>query len=306
MLLSLTILFALILDRLFGEPTRFHPLVGFGSMATCVEKKLNRPTIAANKNKIRGLIGLLLLVIPITYLFYFVSLLGWYIDIIILTLAIGWQSLREHALAVYMALQNDNAEQAKKSVSYMVSRDVSTMNASDTSKACIESVLENGSDAIFSAIFWFIIAGVPGVVLYRLVNTLDAMWGYKNTRFIHFGWAAARLDDVMNYIPARLTAISYFIVSKKITAIKCWKSQGHLWKSPNAGPVMASGAGALGITLGGSAMYHGTLEHRPILGCGDVATSVHIKQSLNLISHTLILWLTTVFFIEGVIFYAAN
>ena len=306
MLLFLTVLFALILDRLLGEPARFHPLVGFGSMANFIEKKVNTPAISANMNRVLGITSLLILVIPITYLSYLVSLFGWYVEIIILTLAIGWQSLREHALAVYRALNNNKAEEAKKAVSYMVSRDVSTMNSTDTSKACIESVLENGSDAIFSAIFWFIIAGVPGVILYRLVNTLDAMWGYKDSRFIHFGWAAARLDDVMNYIPARLTAASYFLVSKKINAIRCWKKQGHLWKSPNAGPVMASGAGALGITIGGAAMYDGTLEQRPILGDGVTATPEHIKQSLNLISYSLLLWLTLVFCIDGIILYVIN
>jgi len=291
------ILSSLILDRLFGEPRYFHPLVGFGNISTKLEKLFNLPSNKKSntKQRILGIVALLILVIPILILTLYLSALGWYFDVFILTLAIGWQSLREHGLAVKNALLNNNIQFARKKARLMVSRDMQEADEEHICKATIESVLENGSDAIFATIFWFVIAGSPGVVVYRMVNTLDAMWGYKNTRFKYFGWAAARTDDVMNFIPARLTALSYFLVSRKTLAIHCWRTQGSSWKSPNAGPVMASGAGSLGIVLGGCAIYDGIVQERPILGSGNPAKVEHINEALNLISHSIFLWLIMIF-----------
>jgi adenosylcobinamide-phosphate synthase len=155
----------------------------------------------------------------------------------------------------------------------------------------VESVLENGNDGVFGALFWFFIFGGAGALLFRLANTLDAMWGYKNERFLMFGWAAARLDDVLDYIPARLTALTYALLGKTRLALRCWRIQAPTWDSPNAGPVMSAGAGALGVKLGGPARYHGEWHQRPDLGAGEASQPSDIERALKLVRHGVYLWL---------------
>jgi adenosylcobinamide-phosphate synthase len=151
-------------------------------------------------------------------------------------------------------------------------------------------LLENGNDAVFGTLFWFIVAGAPGAVLFRLANTLDAMWGYRTPRFLAFGCVAARIDDVLNWIPARLTALSYALLGNTRLAWRCWRSQAPAWSSPNAGPVMSAGAGALGLALGGAACYDGVVEDRPPLGTGRVATASDIGRAWRLVAGTTALW----------------
>ncbi|MNN69386.1 cobalamin biosynthesis protein [compost metagenome] len=128
-------------------------------------------------------------------------------------------------------------------------------------------------------------------MLYRRSNTLDAMWGYRNARFERFGWAAARIDDVLNYIPARLVALTYALLGKTALALRCWRRQAPQWDSPNAGPVMAAGAGALGVALGGPAVYHGELHERPVLGEGPAARAEDIHRAMDLVRQGVLLWL---------------
>jgi adenosylcobinamide-phosphate synthase len=139
------------------------------------------------------------------------------------------------------------------------------------------------------------VAGGPGAVLFRLANTLDAMWGYRNRRFLHYGRVAARIDDALNYVPARLTALSYVLLAPGATgrrlAWRCWREQAPAWSSPNAGPVMASGAGALGLALGGAARYDGEIEQRPPLGRGAPAAAGDIERAWRLVWRTTLLWL---------------
>jgi adenosylcobinamide-phosphate synthase len=201
------------------------------------------------------------------------------------------RSLGEHVAPVAAALRADDLDEARKRVGYLVSRQTDELDSTAVARAATESVLENGSDAVFAALFWFVVAGAPGVVLYRLSNTLDAMWGYRNERFERFGWAAAKIDDVLNYIPARLVALTYALLGKTRLALKCWRTQAPKWDSPNAGPVMAAGAGALGVELGGPAIYHGELHERPQLGEGQPADADSIDRGWQLVQRGVWLWL---------------
>ncbi|HEY0342969.1 MAG TPA: CobD/CbiB family cobalamin biosynthesis protein, partial [Steroidobacteraceae bacterium] len=208
--------------------------------------------------------------------------------------ALGHQSLRQHALRVRRALDAGNLDEARVQVGYMVSRDTAKMDTRAVAAATVESVLENGNDAVFGALFWFLVAGAPGVLLFRLSNTLDAMWGYRTPRYLYFGWAAARLDDVLNFLPARLTALTYALIGSTRSALRCWRLQARAWDSPNAGPVMAAGAGALGLGLGGGAYYHGQWEERPPLGMGEPPEASSIGAALQLVRSGVALWLLLV------------
>ncbi len=290
---ALTLLFAIFLDSTLGEPRHKHPLVGFGRFVNFVEKTLYQ------SSRMRGVIATLLLLVPLIFITHIIAdipLIGFLFEITVLYLAIGGHSLAEHAMRVYDALKEGDLKSARTGVSDLVSRDTESMSENDTARATIESVLENGNDAVFGALFWFIIAGAPGVVLYRLTNTLDAMWGYKTERYFHFGWAAARLDDLLNYIPARLTALTYAFLGHFETAIRCWRTQGHRWKSPNGGAVMAAGAGALNIKLGGAAIYHGTLKEQTILGEGQPAEVDDIPRAVKLVKNGTWLWIGVAIF----------
>lgn len=281
----------IILDSLFAEPGRAHPLVGFGKLAALVETRLNGTD---SRRRLSGLLALWLLVtLPVVVAGLIPdSPLGVTLQVLVLYLALGRQSLHQHAHRVWQALATGDLDAARRYTGYLVSRDTSGLGPRQLSAATVESVLENGCDAVFGALFWFALFGAPGVVAYRLINTLDAMWGYRNERFAEFGWAAARLDDLMNFIPARLTAFSYALCGSPANALYCWWRQGGSWKSPNAGPVMAAGAGALSIELGGPAMYHGSLEHRPALGRGRPGEAGDIPRALNLVRRSVVLWMS--------------
>jgi adenosylcobinamide-phosphate synthase len=285
----ITALLAVVLDRLLGEPPRWHPLVGFGWLAQRVEASLYEAS------RLRGAVAVALLVGGFALAAFLAQRsLGswaWLLDVALLYLALGAASLGEHAAAVRRALDAGDLDAARRSVGRMVSRDTAYMDETAVARATLESVLENGCDAVFGALFWFFVAGAPGVAAYRLANTLDAMWGYKTDRYRHFGWAAARLDDLLNWIPARLTALTYLLLGKRSAAWRCWRSQAADWESPNAGPVMAAGAGALGVRLGGPAVYHGRLESRPPLGEGREPVAADIARAVVLVQRGAGLWL---------------
>src|SRR5260364_273875 len=122
---------------------------------------------------------------------------------------------------------------ARRLTAHIVSRETSRTGETEIARAAVESTLENGNDAIFGALFWFALEGGPGALAFRLVNTLDAMWGYYTPQFFHFGWAAAKIDDLANYVPARLTALSYALCGDAQTALRCWRTQAREWRSPN-------------------------------------------------------------------------
>ena len=290
----ISLIIAVLLDLYFGEPKKWHPLVGFGRLAHWIEKKYFIESLPSHLQKRVGILAvisiLVLFFVPV-YFFQKITLFNWLIAPIILYVCIAANSLKQHGEDVFKALECDDLLLARKNVAKMVSRDCQKMDAMAVRKACLESVLENGADAIFAPIFWFLVAGPVGVILYRISNTLDAMWGYKTPQYLYFGWAAARLDDVLNVIPARLTALSYLLLGNKRLGWQCWRTQARSLNSPNAGVVMTAGAGSLNIQLGGAAVYHGKLTEKIRFGGYKLPENKDLMRVNKLIDRILILWL---------------
>ncbi len=319
----------LLLELCLGEPKRFHPLVGFGWLASKLERRFNltekshattcrntpenrhpRMFLSGSQNHrwipafagmtkfwgafniLRGALAWLLLIGSSLAAFALLKqVIGWWADALALWFALGARSLFEHVRAIAQPLSTGDLPAARLAVSRIVSRNCTELDETGIAKAGLESTLENGADAIFASLFFFALFGGYGVLLHRLANTLDAMWGYKTARLLHFGRIAARADDVLNLIPARLTALSYALLGHSRSAFFCWQSQAPLWDSPNAGPVMASGAGALQVSLGGEATYHGEIHSRPQLGCGPAPIAHDLQRGIALVQKTLTLWI---------------
>ncbi len=288
---------AALLDAGLGEPRRWHPLVGFGRCISKVESRIYQPT------RRRGALAVAILLLPLTALTLYLQmrLPTWaslILDISLLYFALGHRSLHDHARPIATALAAGDQQQAQQLTARIVSRDSAAI---EPAPAATESILENGSDGVFGPLFWFVVAGGAGSLLYRLANTLDASWGYRNVRYMQFGWAAARFDDLLNWPAARLTALSYALLGRTRAALHCWRTQAPAWDSPNAGPVMAAGAGALGLRIGGAARYAGEWHQRPVLGDGLAPQAQDIERALRLVRHSLVLWLAVAVLTEALI-----
>lgn len=304
----LLLIAALLLDQRLGEPRRWHPLVGFGALADRAEAWLNRPPqpgqhSATLTHRLAGVTALLLLVLPPVLLATVLvqQPFGWLVELLGLYLCLGRQSLFEHLQAIAQPLAQGDLQQARQRTALIVSRDTAALDETGIARAAVESTLENGHDALFATLFWFMVAGLPGALLHRLCNTLDAMWGYRTPRFLAFGWATARSDDLLGWLPARLTALSYCLSGNWRKGWRCWRNQARSHDSPNAGPVMAAGAGALLLRLGGNTHYQGQLRPRPTFGCCALPQGSDIPRALQLLNRSLGLWLLTLLILQLVV-----
>lgn len=293
--LALAALLGVALDLLLGEPRRWHALVGFGRLADALQRVFNSGRYRCFKGAVAWSLAVLPPVLLANYLLLLLARQSLWaalaLHVYLLYFSLGLRSLRDHTLPIAAALASGDVAQARHLTARIVSRDTAQAEAADLAKAGVESLLENGNDAVFGTLFWFVLGGGAGALLFRLANTLDAMWGYRTPQLKDYGCVAARIDDVLNFLPARLTALTYALLGQRSTALHCWRTQARHWPSPNAGPVMASGAGALGVALGGSAIYDGVLETRPLLGCGRGAEGGDIVRAWRLVWLTTLVWL---------------
>jgi len=250
-------------DRVWGDPARWHPVAGFGTTAAALERR----TYA--DRRLNGIVHVAILVGG-------TALLGRRTPVALATWAVlGGRSLDREAEAVQRLLAAGDLPAARQRLTHLVGRDTSELDEAGVARAVIESVAENTSDAVVAPLVWGALLGSPGLLAYRAANTLDAMVGHRSARYERFGWAAARLDDVVNLPGARLTAtLAVLLGDDRRAAWSAWRRDAPGHPSPNAGPVEAAFAGALGVRLGGVNVYAGRVEDRQVLGDGR-APDVH-------------------------------
>lgn len=301
-LIAAVLLLAFILDLALGETKYYHPLVGFGNLVNKLETRLNISSQQVShyqwQQRFAGAIAWLVLTLPLPLLYFFCRGEHWsfyLLDAFIVYLAMGYRSLVEHAAQIATPLQAGDLAQARHFCGYIVSRDTSQLTEADIARATTESVLENGHDAVIASFIWFLIGGAPLVILHRLANTLDAMWGYKNSRFLHFGWFAARMDDLLGWPTAKISSLLYACQGNIISALNNAFKQGRKYKSLNGGWAMASGATALNISLGGSGIYHGKTIESVTLGCGPSVQAHDIFRSLKLVKNAVLIIIISCF-----------
>jgi len=284
---SAGILVGFLADALLADPRRGHPVAGFGWCATGLETRTYRDSRAA------GLIHTVLLVGGITGAGAVTQhRVGHRWSRAALTAAATWVALGGTTLArtgSQMAdlLETGDLEAARLLLPSLCGRDPSVLDSGGLARAACESVAENTSDAQVAPLFWAALAGVPGVLAYRAVNTLDAMIGNRSARYARFGWAAARLDDLANYLPARLTGVLVLACAplaggSPARAARAWRRDAARHPSPNAGIPEATFAGALGVRLGGPTQYRYQLEIRPALGDGPAPGVADLRRAVLL------------------------
>ncbi|RBW42698.1 cobalamin biosynthesis protein CobD [Psychromonas sp. B3M02] len=308
MIVFITLVFALVIDHIIGEPNRYHPLVLFGNLANILEKKLNKGT--PQQRFINGVLGWAILVLPLPLLYL---LLMWILPVYLIMLiniyivywAVALNSLNQHGMQIYQPLRQGDLAKAQHFCSYIVSRDTSELDAQAISRATTESMLENGHDGVTATLIYFVIGGAPLVIIHRLSNTLDAMWGYRNEQYNYFGKCSARMDDLLGFVSAKITAVLFSVIglfngTAKRALINAYH-QSKDYKSHNGGWVMASGATVMQACLGGSAVYFGKTVVSPQLGEGETVQSKHIAASLTLVKQAVLLWLLMVALLQSML-----
>lgn len=274
-------------DALLADPVRFHPVAGFGQLAAATERVTYRDHEVAGAIHVAALVatavaataemqrrlppaGRVALTAAVT------------------ATALGGTSLHRVAEDLVDRIEAGNLDGARDRLSWLCARDPSDLDAGELCRAALESVAENTSDAVIGTLVWGALLGPAGVVLHRTANTLDAMVGYRTTRYRRFGWAGARLDDLLGLVPARLTALLTVALAPVVggrprAALDTWRRDAAGHPSPNAGPVEAATAGALGVRLGGSANRYGdVVDRRPALGRGRTPSPDDVRAAVRL------------------------
>jgi adenosylcobinamide-phosphate synthase len=290
-------------DVAFGDPRRWHPVAGFGRVAAALERRTYADSSAAGAAHVALLVGgTIALGVLAERARHPVARAA--LTAVATWTVLGGSSLAGHGAALAAELDADDVAAARARIPSLCGRDPELLDVAGIARAGTESMAENTSDAVVAPLLWGAAAGIPGLLGYRAVNTLDAMVGYRSARYTRFGWAAARLDDLMNWIPARVTvglvavaapvvmsakplsrknlASKWLCCNPGTAAVRAAHRDGHRHPSPNAGPVEAAWAGALGVALGGRTVYRHGVEERPRLGDGPAPDAADLRRAARL------------------------
>ena len=280
----LLLLAAILLDRVVGDPPWLwqrvpHPVVIFGKAIDIFERHLNRTSFTAEGRRLNGVFTIVALLagsaavgMLLSALLSHLGLVGIILEVIIVAVFLAQKSLGDHVQAVANGLLCDGLEGGRAAVAMIVGRDPQTLDEAGVSRAAIESLSENFADGVVAPALWYAIAGLPGILAYKMLNTADSMIGHKNERFLQFGWASARLDDLANWPAARLSAV--FIALGTVLklgagavrrSLSAALRDSGLHRSPNSGWPEAAMAGALDLQLAGPRVYGGTRVSEPMM-----------------------------------------
>jgi adenosylcobinamide-phosphate synthase len=278
------------LDALLGDPRRFHPVAGFGTAAGALERRLYAPgrragavftTVAVGVPVLAGVAAAAATRRRPVARAVLVAAATWTV--------LGGRTLRREARLMAGHLAHHDLDAARDRLGNLCGRDPSALDDRELARATVESVAENTSDAVVAPLFWGAVAGLPGLLGYRAVNTLDAMVGHRSARYARFGTPAARLDDALNLAPARLTGLLTVAAApigggERAEAWRVWRRDRNDHPSPNAGQCESAMAGALGVRLGGRNVYFGRTETRPFLGDGPKPSAGHLPRAARISS----------------------
>ena len=284
---ALGLLLGVVADALLGDPSRWHPVAGLGGAAGAAER------FWWADSRGRGVVHTAVCVgVPVAAVVVAQRVLPRGAASVLLTATATWavlggRSLAHEASVMAHLLGRGDLADGRTRLSHLAGRDAADLSLDELARASVESVAENTSDAVVAPLLWGAVAGVPGLVGYRAVNTLDAMVGHRSPRYLRFGWASARLDDVANLLPARVAAglavaLAPVVGGSPAAALRVWRRDAGQHPSPNAGPVESAFAGALGVRLGGENTYGGTVEHRGVLGDGEPAGVADLPRAVRL------------------------
>lgn len=290
-----SITFALMIDRIIGDPPSWpHPVRWIGSFISWLERRLNKGA----RRRAKGIILLIIVTLAVFSVTWLIvwgayqahTIAGIAAESAIITTTIAQNDLKKAAMSVYQPLKAGDMPEARCAVSMIVGRDTQYLNEAGITRATVETVAENVSDGITAPLFWALFGGAPLAMVYRAVNTCDSMVGYKNTRYRHFGWASARSDDIVNWIPSRITGVCMILVYRspyipKRKACHHLKREAAKHPSPNSGWGEAAVALLLGVQLGGTNFYQGIKSERAVMGLpqkdlekGDIKAAVSIME----------------------------
>lgn len=308
----IAITLAIFIDSMIGDPPTWpHPVKWIGSGISRLEKRLNH-------GKSRKMKGIVMVLVIVCVSFFMTAVLVWsfyqlhplagiILESILISTTIAHKGLKDAALEVYRPLEKGNMAEARLKLSYIVGRDTDKLDEAEIVRGTVETVAENTSDGVTAPLFWGFIGGAPLAIVYRAINTCDSMVGYKNEKYESFGWASARLDDVVNWIPSRITG-SLMLFGHRPEHMSRKKAWNILFRdakkhpSPNSGWLEAAVASLLGVQLGGVNYYQGIISHRAEMGERVVALKKeHIIKTNKILDRTSLLFLLVIWLMGGIL-----